>query len=329
MKREHVLVTGGAGYIGSHIVRDLGENQYLPVVVDNLSTGKQENILSGEFIEGDVGDSDLIKKIIRQYDIQSVIHFAAFIEVNESVRDPLKYYINNSVNAMKLIDTCQKNGVKNFVFSSTAATYGIPKEIPVPETAPLAPINPYGSSKVVTEMILKDLSVAKKDFNYVALRYFNVAGADQQARIGQDYPNPTHLITMALKAASRQFPKLSVFGTDYPTPDGTAIRDYIHVDDLATAHILALRFLQDRKESQVFNCGYERGSSVLEVIKSVKDVTGVDFPVEMTGRREGDPPSLVANSQKIRKYLGWEPKYDSLENIVSTAWKWEQKLQSR
>ncbi len=327
-KKENILVTGGAGYIGSHIVRDLGNSEFNPVVYDNLSTGNRESVLCGDFIEGDIADTDKLVKVIDEYQINSVIHFAASIVVEESVQNPLKYYENNSIKTFRLVKTCVEKGIENFVFSSTAAVYGIPETFPITEDSPLAPINPYGKSKVFTEMVLKDTAAATPSFNYVALRYFNVAGADQQTRIGQNYKKPTHLMTLALRAALGDYPQLKIFGTDYDTPDGTTIRDYIHIDDLASAHLLALRYLREKKQSAILNCGYGRGSSVREVVDMIKKVTGVDFPVEEAPRRPGDPPALTADSSLIKKVLGWEPKYDDLEHIVKTAWDWEKKLKN-
>ncbi len=323
---EPILVTGGAGYIGSHVVRDLGERGYRPVVLDNLSSGHAEAVLHGELIRGDISDSELLDKIIRKYSIRSVMHFAAFIQVGESVLQPLKYYENNSFNCLRLIKSCLENGVENFIFSSTAAVYGMPEKVPVDEKAPLLPINPYGGSKLVSEMLLRDVAAANPGFRYVALRYFNAAGADRQARIGQNYRQPTHLLTRALKTALGQFPELEVFGTDYPTPDGTAIRDYIHVDDLASAHLLALEFLKTEKRSRVFNCGYGIGHSVLDVVAAAKRVSGIDFPVVHAARRPGDPAALIADAGQIRRELGWKPDLTKLDDIVTSAWNWEKKL---
>ncbi|MEN8155008.1 MAG: UDP-glucose 4-epimerase GalE [Acidobacteriota bacterium] len=328
MKKENVLVTGGAGYIGSHIVRDLCDNGYNPVVVDNLSMGNREAVLCGDFYEGDVADDQLISRLISEYKIKSVIHFAAFIQVEESVSDPLKYYYNNSVKSFKLIRNCVKNGIENFVFSSTAAVYGIPDKVPADEATPLIPINPYGDSKLFTEKVLRDTSEAVDNFNYIALRYFNVAGSDKEVRIGQNYKKPTHLITLALRAALGEYPSLKVFGTDYDTADGTAVRDYIHVDDLSKAHLLSLKFLKERKESRVLNCGYGKGSSVREVVEMVKKVTGVNFTVEDAPRRAGDSPELTADSSLIRKELKWVPESDDLELIIKNAWEWEKKLKN-
>ena len=326
MEKENILVTGGAGYIGSHIVRDLGQKGFNPIVYDNLSTGNRDNVLYGDFIPGDVRDATLLKEVIHKYSIKSVIHFAAFIVVSESVSKPFKYYENNSFNTFKLIKTCIETGVENFLFSSTAAVYGIPGKIPVNETSVMNPTNPYGNSKVFTEMLLEDVSIAYPGFNYIALRYFNVAGADPQARIGQNYKNPTHLITLALKTALGDYPHLNIFGTDYNTPDGTTIRDYIHIDDLSNAHLLALDYLKAEKKSRVFNCGYGMGRSVLEVVKTTKEVTGINFPTKSAERRPGDPPELVADSTLIQRELDWKPLYNDLDYIIKTSWEWEKKL---
>lgn len=323
---EAVLVTGGAGYIGSHVVRDLGEAGYFPVVVDNLSTGNRQHVLFGEFIEGEIQDTELITDLIGKYNIKSVLHFAASIVVEESVQDPLKYYRNNSLNSYKLIKNCLANKIENFVFSSTAAVYGIPEKSPIDESATLKPINPYGKSKLFTEMLLGDVALAYPDFNYIALRYFNVAGADRGGRIGQKYQKPTHLITRALKTALGEYEKLCVFGTDYDTPDGTAVRDYIHIDDLANAHLLALNYLKERRGNGIFNCGYGTGYSVAQVVESVKRVTGNDFPVESTERRAGDPPALIADSSLIRKKIDWQPHCNDLDLIIRNAYEWEKTL---
>jgi len=323
---ESILVTGGAGYIGSHVVRDLGERGFRPIVLDDLSSGRPEAVLYGELVRGDVADSALVGTLLRRHAIRSVLHFAAFIQVGESVAQPLTYYENNSFNCLRLIRTCLENAVENFIFSSTAAVYGMPEKVPVDETAPLQPINPYGGSKLVSEMLLRDTAAARPGFRYVALRYFNAAGADRQARIGQDYRQPTHLMTRALKTALGQFPRLEVFGTDYPTGDGTAIRDYIHVDDLAAAHLLALDYLKGGGESRAFNCGYGIGHSVLDVVAAAKRVTGIDFAVVPAARRPGDPAALVADASLIRRELGWAPEPPSIDEIVASAWAWEKKL---
>lgn len=326
---ENILVTGGAGYIGSHVVRDLGEQGYNPIVFDNLSTGNRDFVLYGDFIKGDLEDIYSITKIIKKYKIKSVIHFAAFITVEESVNKPIKYYNNNFFNSLNLIKSCVENGVENFVFSSSAAVYGIPEELPVKENSQLNPVNPYGRSKMFTELLLKDISCINKNFNYIALRYFNVAGADKKLRIGQKYENPTHIITLALRTALGEYESLKIFGTDYNTPDGTAIRDYIHIDDLSNAHILCLDHLKKKKNNEVFNCGYGKGYSVFEVVNTVKKVTKINIKTVNSKRREGDPPILIADSNLIKDKLGWRPKYNDLELIINSAWEWEKKLKKK
>lgn len=318
-----ILVTGGAGYIGSHVVKALGEAGHTVLTYDNLTTGNRWAVLYGELVEGDLADRDTLRKVIREFQPAAVMHFAASIVVPESVRDPLKYYRNNTANALNLLEVMAEQGISRYIFSSTAAVYGIPTSIPVDEQAPLSPINPYGSAKAMVEQILRDLAFANDDFRYVALRYFNVAGADGRCRIGQAYREATHLITRALKTAKGEFDKLQVFGTDYPTTDGTCVRDYIHVDDLASAHLLALDYLLRGGVSDIFNCGYGHGYSVREVVDVARRVTGVNFAVEETERRAGDPPALVASSAKLKGTLGWQPRHDDLDYIVRTAWEWE------
>ncbi len=322
-----ILVTGGAGYIGSHVVKALGQRKHEILVYDNLSTGHEWAVLYGRLVKGDLSDKFFLDKVIKEFKPDAIMHFAAFIQVEESVREPLKYYRNNTVNTLNLLEAMKKNGVKNFIFSSTAAVYGIPEKIPVNEDAPLNPINPYGSSKVAVERILSDLSQTS-NFNYVSLRYFNVAGADPEGRIGQVYKEATHLITRALKTAKGVVDKLQIFGTDYPTPDGTCIRDYIHVDDLALAHLITLDYLLNTGKSRVLNCGYGYGYSVKEVVETVKKITCVNFRTEEISRRPGDPPVLVADSSRLKSELNWSPIHADLEYIVMTAWEWEKRLDS-
>ncbi|MEJ5227804.1 UDP-glucose 4-epimerase GalE [Thermodesulfovibrio sp.] len=266
-----------------------------------------------------------MRRVFEEFKPDAVIHFAASIVVPESVREPIKYYRNNFCNTLNLIEACIEHGVKNFLFSSSAAVYGIPDKCPVDEDATLVPINPYGRTKAMVEHLLADISQAE-DFRYVSLRYFNVAGADSSGRLGQRRPDATHLITLAVKTALGKRPFLEIYGTDYPTKDGTCIRDYIHVDDLAEAHLLALEYLMENGKSEVFNCGYGHGYSVREVVEATKRVSGVDFKVVETTRRAGDPPELVADSSKIKNTLNWMPKYDNLQYIVKTALEWERKL---
>lgn len=320
-----VLVTGGAGYIGSHVVKLLGEQGHQLLTFDNLSTGNRWAVLAGELVVGDLADPAAIRQAVRSFRPDAVVHFAASIVVPESVTDPVKYYTNNTVNTFNLLRVLCEEGVGMFLFSSTAAVYGIPAIAPVSEDTTLSPINPYGTSKMMTELILRDIAAANPSFRYVALRYFNVAGADPEGRIGQAYAEATHLITRGLKTAKGEYPKLQMFGTDYDTPDGTCIRDYIHVDDLADAHLRALEYLAAGGASDVFNCGYGHGFSVREVVSVMKEVTGIDFQVEETDRRAGDPAELVAGADKIRIHLNWKPQHDDLRFIVKTAWEWERK----
>ncbi len=323
-----ILITGGAGYIGSHLVKQLGEESLHEIfVLDNLSTGFRDLILYGEFIKADLNDFDLIDRIFEKYRFDAVIHFAASLIVSESVENPLKYYLNNTANTANLIKTCLKYNVNRFIFSSTAAVYGekgVDESI-VKESDSLNPLNPYGRSKLMSETILKDASKAKSDFKYVILRYFNVAGASIDGKIGQKTKNATVLIKVCAEAAAGKRDKIQIFGNDYPTKDGTCIRDYIHVEDLCYAHTKALNYLNEGGESDVFNCGYQKGYSVLEVVETMKKVSKRDFKVEITKRREGDPSQIIANSNKIRNVLGWNPKYNNLELICKSAFEWEMK----
>ena len=319
-----VLVTGGAGYIGSHVVAALGARGYDVLVYDNLSTGYRDSLLCGRLIVGDLGDTGKLDRTIREYGPDAVMHFAGSIQVGESVLDPLKYYSNNSVNTINLLDAMMRHGVARFIFSSTAAVYGDPKTVPITEDEPVKPINPYGESKAFIETVLRDLSLVK-DFRYIALRYFNASGADLQARIGERHDPETHLIPLVLKTAKGDREQIGVNGTDYPTADGTCIRDYIHVVDLAEAHLLSLDYLGDGGNSDVFNCGYGHGYSVNEVIQTVRKVTGKEFRVVESARRPGDPPVLVADSAKLKSRMNWNPRHDDLDFIVQTAWEWEKK----
>ncbi len=324
-----VLVTGGAGYIGSHMVYELLDAAEDVVILDNLSTGFRWAIPERvPLYEGDTGDLALARSIIAQHRVDAIIHFAASIVVPDSVADPLGYYRNNTANSRTLIEAAVSSGVKHFIFSSTAAVYGNPKSVPVAEDAAPDPMSPYGSSKLMTEIILRDTAFAHP-LKYAVLRYFNVAGADPQMRTGQSTPAATHLIKVAVQTALGMRKKMDVFGTDYPTPDGTCVRDYIHVSDLVRAHSDALQYLRSGGESATFNCGYGRGFSVLEVIETVKRVSGIDFRVEMSERRPGDPAQIVAASDKARNSLHWQPRYDDLDTIVANALEWEQKLRTR
>lgn len=323
-----ILVTGGAGYIGSHAVLALAEAGHEVVVYDNLSSGHEWAVLAGRLVVGDIRDGHRLDEVLSQDKFDAVIHFAAHISVPESVRQPLKYYSNNVVGSLTLLEALQRHGVRKVVFSSSAAVYGIAEEIPIKEESSLKPINPYGQTKAVVERILFDLDQAG-EMRYVSLRYFNVAGADEMNRIGEGKEDAPHIITMCVRTAAGLRPYLAVYGTDYPTFDGTCIRDYIHVSDLAWAHVLALDYLLKENESRVFNCGYSRGYSVLQVVEAAKRVTKVDFPVRFEGRREGDPPALVADAGRIKRELGFEPKHDDLEYIIETAWRWEKERMRR
>jgi len=324
-----VLVTGGAGYIGSHMVWHLVDAGERVVVVDNLSTGFAWAVSpEATLVRGDCGDQDLMKDLIDKHEVDAIIHFAGSIVVPDSVADPLGYYLNNTVKSRALIEAAVRAGVRHFIFSSTAAVYGMPKVTPVGEDAELTPISPYGRSKLMTEMMLADTAVAH-DFSYLSLRYFNVAGADPAGRTGQSTRGATHLIKVACETALGKRDHITVYGTDYPTADGTCVRDYIHVSDLVAAHAEALRHLRAGGESLVANCGYGRGFSVLEVIDTVKRVSGKDFPVALGDRRPGDPAAIVASPALIEARLGWRPRYADLDTIVASALEWEKALVHR
>ncbi len=324
-----ILVTGGAGYIGSHMVHELVDAGEPVVVLDNLSSGFRFLIpASVPFVAGSTGDRSLVGDTIARHGITTIIHFAASIVVPESVADPLGYYGNNTMNTCALLDVAIKAGVRQFIFSSTAAVYGTTDEKPVRENALTAPISPYGTSKLMSEMMLHDAAKAH-GLRFVILRYFNVAGADPKLRTGQATPAATHLIKVACETAIGKRPKMDVFGTDYPTPDGTCIRDYIHVSDLVQAHSSAFAHLRSGRSSATFNCGYGRGASVFEVIDAVRRASGRDFPVEVSGRRPGDAPALVANVDRIRATLSWRPRFQNLDTIVAHALAWEKRLAAR
>lgn len=325
--KPQVLVTGGAGYIGSHTVRQLIRAGYDVVVYDNLSTGSASSLAStsATLIVGDLSDGDRLSGVFFQHEFVAVIHFAASISVPESVKNPLSYYANNTQNTLNLLRCCDTFGVKRLIFSSTAAVYGEPKENPVTETSPTAPINPYGWSKLFSEQMIQDYGKAS-DLDYVILRYFNVAGADVQGKIGQSGKKAEHLIKVACDAALGKRPCVNVFGSDFQTFDGTGIRDFIHVEDLAAAHIDALRYLESGGDSQIFNCGYGQGYSVREVVDRMKSISGVDFPVVEIERRAGDPACVIASSDRIRSVLGWQPNYDQLDIMLTTALNWEKTM---
>ncbi|HVZ70373.1 MAG TPA: UDP-glucose 4-epimerase GalE [Rhizomicrobium sp.] len=323
-----VLVTGGAGYIGSHMVHALIDRGEHAVVLDNLCTGVRGLVAEdATFVNGDVADSALVRDLIQDLQIDAVVHFAGSVIVPESVENPLFYYANNTAGSRNLIEACVAEGVRNFVFSSTAAVYGAPETMPVSEDMPVDPINPYGRSKLMTEWMLRDAAAAH-DFRYAALRYFNVAGADGKGRTGQSTPKATHLIKRACQAALGRVPYLSIFGHDFPTPDGTGVRDYIHVMDLIEAHLLALDHLRKKGQSIVCNAGYGHGFSVREVVRAVERVSGQPLPVREEARRPGDPPAIIANSERLKSLLNWQPAYDDLDTIVRSAYAWESKLNS-
>lgn len=320
-----ILVTGGAGYIGSHVVRQLRERNENVVVLDNLSTGFRSAVLDAPLVVGDTGDRERVSSVLREHRIETVMHFAAHTIVPESVSNPLKYYGNNTCSTRSLLQCCQEAGVKHFVFSSTAAVYGIPDGGAAAEDSPTAPINPYGMSKLMSEWMLRDLGAASP-LRYVVLRYFNVAGSDPGGRIGQSTINGTLLTKVACEVAVGKRERLYIFGTDYETPDGTGVRDYIHVEDLADAHVKALDYLRKDGASVTLNCGYGHGYSVRQVVSMVDRLNGTPIKTEEKPRRAGDPPQLVAKADRIRATLGWTPRHDSLETIVRSQLEWERRL---
>jgi len=324
MKDETILVVGGAGYIGSHMVKDLLETGHKVVILDDLSTGHRDLIPGGDFIEGSLGDAALLDRIFSKNRIDAVMHFAAFALVGESVEQPLKYYQNNVSATTALLSAMVRHDVKRFIFSSTAAVYGEPVEIPITEDHPKNPTNPYGASKIAVERMLKDCDSAY-GLRYISLRYFNASGAHESGQIGEKHQPETHLIPLILKVATNENKNIRIFGTDYPTPDGTCIRDYIHVSDLTQAHLLSLNALMAEGESAVYNLGNSTGYSVREVIELARKMTGHPIPVVETDRRPGDPATLIATSDKIKRELGWKPQYEDLEKIIQTAWRWHQK----
>lgn len=330
MSKKAILVTGGAGYIGSHVVKLLGERGENVVVLDDLSTGNADAVLYGELVVGKTGDMELVSKVISDHDIDTVMHFAAHTIVPESVENPLKYYANNTCSTRNLLQVCQEQSIKHFIFSSTAATYGVPEADigACHEELPTAPINAYGMSKLMSEAMLRDLSAAS-DLTHVVLRYFNVAGSDPDGRIGQSTPEATLLIKVAAEVAVGKRDQLYMFGTDYPTADGTGVRDYIHVTDLGNAHLAALDYLRDNGKSTLLNCGYGHGFSVKQVIDAVERVHGQPLKVIEKPRRAGDPPSLVAAVEKIHQTLDWTPEFDNLDTIVKTSLDWEHTLKAR
>jgi UDP-glucose 4-epimerase len=322
---QSILVTGGAGYIGSHVVQQLRARGEQVVIIDNLVTGFRQAVGDTPLVVGDVGDAALVERVLGERHVDCVMHFAAHTIVPESVREPLKYYRNNTCATRQLLDSCMRAGIRQFVFSSTAAVYGIPANGVASEDSALEPINPYGTSKLMSEWILRDLA-ASSDFRYVSLRYFNVAGSDTQCRIGQATRQATLLIKVACEVIVGKRPHLSVYGTDYSTPDGTGVRDYIHVEDLARAHLDALDYLRRGGAPVILNCGYGHGYSVREVVGSVQRVAGKSLVIREESRRPGDPPSLIAKADRVRSVLGWQPKLDDLDAIVRSSLRWEEKL---
>lgn len=317
-----ILIVGGAGYIGAHTNKYLSKKGYKTLVLDNLSRGYKKFVRWGDFVLGDLGDQNQLDLIFENYEINTVMHFGAFAYVGESVKKPGMYYGNNTCSTRNLIEAMIRNGVKNFIFSSTCAIYGEPENIPIDESEKKKPINPYGRSKLAVEWMLEDYANANKDFHYIALRYFNAAGADPEGQIGEAHDPETHLIPLVIDAAIGKRDDIKIFGTDYNTRDGTCIRDYIHVNDLADAHLKASEYLQENKTSNYFNLGVGEGFSVREIIDGVRRVSGKDFKVVETDRRPGDPAKLISNSSKAKKILKWKPTFVDINDILKTAWNW-------
>ncbi len=320
---KSILVTGGAGYIGSHAVRELARRGYHPISVDNLSKGYEEAVLDGDLIRGELADEELLESIFQEHSIDGVMHFAALCEVGESIENPRLYYEQNVVNSLTLLRVMLRHDVRKFILSSTCATYGDPQRIPIDETHPLQPINPYGESKLMVERMLREYDRAY-GVGFVSLRYFNAAGASLDARLGESHDPETHIIPRILKAATGDLKKLQIFGDNYSTPDGTCVRDYIHVLDLASGHVAAYEWLCEGRNSEIFNLGTGQGLSVLELVETARKLIGREIPLEVSDRRSGDPSHLVADSGKARQMLMWEPRHSDVETILSTAWAWEQ-----
>jgi len=321
----NILVTGGAGYIGAHACKALAQAGYTPITYDNLVYGHELSVKWGPFEQGDILDRNRLDEVIKKYPPTAIMHFAAYAYVGESVEQPGKYYRNNVTGSLTLLEAMRDNNINNFIFSSTCATYGEPEQLPIPEKHKQAPINPYGHSKRMIEQMLTDFDTAH-GLKSVALRYFNAAGADPDGETGEDHDPETHLIPLILDAATGKRPNITIFGADYETNDGTCIRDYIHVTDLADAHVKALQYLEEGGSSTMYNLGNGKGFSVKEVIETAEKVTGKKIPVELGGRRPGDPPKLVGDAERIKKELNWNPKYADLETIIETAWNWHQRL---
>jgi UDP-glucose 4-epimerase len=326
---KNILITGGAGYIGSHVVNLLRKGPYNIIIYDNLSTGRKESVTGGKLVVGDLEDENTLEELMKAYQFEAIFHFAGSIVVPESVRDPLKYYSNNTENTLRLIKLCLKHNINNFIFSSTACVYGRTGDGFYGEQTPTNPMNPYGKTKLMTEWMLEDTTRAHPHFRFAILRYFNVAGASIDGLIGQCSPLSTHLIKVACETVIGKRSSMSIFGEDYPTKDGTCVRDYIHIDDLAQAHLNSLEYLLNQGPSEIFNCGYGRGYTVKEVLQTMEKVSGISFNIEKGQRREGDPPILIAKSDKIKSLLNWKPRYDNLQTIVKTALDWEMKLRQR